>query len=138
MLIVNSPSNPTGWVISEDEQRTLMAIADQHQLMVLADEVYERLIYDRRDIAPSFARVAANRDRLIVVNSFSKTYNMTGWRLGWAQASEHVITTMLQGGGVHDLQSRRSSPSRPASSRCEMAKRTFASCATISPLVATR
>ena len=106
LLIVNSPSNPTGWVISEDEQRTLMAIADQHQLMVLADEVYERFIYDLpavalskaggRDIAPSFARVAANRDRLIVVNSFSKTYNMTGWRLGWAQASEHVITTMYK------------------------------------------
>ncbi|HEX6216071.1 MAG TPA: aminotransferase class I/II-fold pyridoxal phosphate-dependent enzyme [Vicinamibacterales bacterium] len=96
MLIVNSPSNPTGWVISEEEQRALMAIADQHRLMVLADEVYERLIYDDRDIAPSFARVAANPDRLIVVNSFSKTYNMTGWRLGWAQASEHVITTMYK------------------------------------------
>ena len=96
MLIVNSPSNPTGWVISEDEQRALMAVADQHQLMVLADEVYERLIYNGGDIAPSFARVAANRDRLIVVNSFSKTYCMTGWRLGWAQASDHVITTMYK------------------------------------------
>ncbi|MGH9219444.1 MAG: pyridoxal phosphate-dependent aminotransferase [Vicinamibacterales bacterium] len=106
MLIVNSPSNPTGWVISEEEQRALMEMADQHQLMVLADEVYERFIYDvpavalakagGRHVAPSFARVAANRDRLIVVNSFSKTYNMTGWRLGWAQASEHVITTMYK------------------------------------------
>ena len=106
LLIVNSPSNPTGWVISEDEQRALMAIADQHQLMVLADEVYERFIYDvpavalakagDHVVAPSFARVAADRDRLIVVNSFSKTYNMTGWRLGWAQASEHVITTMYK------------------------------------------
>ena len=77
-----------------------MAIADEHQLMVLADEVYERtfMIYTGggRDIAPSFARAAANRDRLIVVNSFSKTYNMTGWRLGWAQASEHIITTMYK------------------------------------------
>ena len=105
MLIVNSPSNPTGWVISGDEQRALMAMAEEHDLMVLADEVYERFIYDLPvtlakagggDIAPSFARVAANRDRLIVVNSFSKTYNMTGWRLGWAQASEHVITTMYK------------------------------------------
>ena len=96
MLIVNSPSNPTGWVISGDEQRALMAMAEEHDLMVLADEVYERLIYDGRDIAPSFARAGGDRDRLIVVNSFSKTYNMTGWRLGWAQANERLIKTMFK------------------------------------------
>ena len=96
MLVVNSPSNPTGWVIGEDEQRALIAIADEHDLMLLSDEVYERLVYDGRDIAPSFARIAGNRDRLIVVNSFSKTYNMTGWRLGWAQANERVIKTMYK------------------------------------------
>jgi aspartate aminotransferase len=96
MLVVNSPSNPTGWVISGDEQRTLMAMAEEHDLMVLADEVYERLIYDGRDIAPSFSRAGGDRDRLIVVNSFSKTYNMTGWRLGWAQANERVIKTMYK------------------------------------------
>ena len=96
MLIVNSPSNPTGWVISGDEQRALMAMAEEHDLMVLADEVYERLIYDGRDIAPSFARAGGDRDRLIVVNSFSKTYNMTGWRLGWAQANERLIRTMFK------------------------------------------
>ena len=104
MLIVNSPSNPTGWVISGDEQRALMAMAEEHDLMVLADEVYERFIYDLpalakaggRDIAPSFARAGGDRDRLIVVNSFSKTYNMTGWRLGWAQANERLIRTMFK------------------------------------------
>jgi aspartate/methionine/tyrosine aminotransferase len=96
LLIVNSPSNPTGWVITEDEQRALIALADKHDLVVLADEVYERLIYDGRTIAPSFARVETNRDRLIVVNSFSKTYNMTGWRLGWAQTSEATIKTMYK------------------------------------------
>lgn len=94
MLIVNSPSNPTGWVISEDDQRELVAIAEQHNLVILADEVYERLIYDGRPIAPSFARIAGSRDRLIVINSFSKAYNMTGWRLGWAQSSERIIRTM--------------------------------------------
>jgi aspartate/methionine/tyrosine aminotransferase len=101
MLIVNSPSNPTGWLISEDEQRALVAIANEHDLMLLSDEVYERLIYDQPEglsphdaIAPSLSRIAGNRDRLIVVNSFSKTYNMTGWRLGWAQAHERVINTM--------------------------------------------
>jgi aspartate/methionine/tyrosine aminotransferase len=106
MLIVNSPSNPTGWVITEDEQRALVALADEHDLVLLADEVYERLIYDLPSealateggspIAPSFARVETNRDRLIVVNSFSKTYNMTGWRLGWAQTSEATIKTMYK------------------------------------------
>lgn len=96
MIIVNSPSNPTGWVIGEDEQRALVRLADEHDLVVLADEVYERLIYDGRTIAPSFAGVETNRDRLIVVNSFSKTYNMTGWRLGWAQTSEATIKTMYK------------------------------------------
>jgi aspartate aminotransferase len=98
MLIVNSPSNPTGWVISLDEQRALIDLADRHDLVILADEVYERLTYDSPNgaIAPSFARTVNNRDRLIVINSFSKTYNMTGWRLGWAQSSERTITTMYK------------------------------------------
>ena len=102
MLIVNSPSNPTGWMITVEEQRALLELAAQHDLVILADEVYERLVYDYQAprlssfAAPSFARVAGNRDRLIVVNSFSKTYNMTGWRLGWAQASEATIKTMYR------------------------------------------
>jgi aspartate aminotransferase len=102
MLIVNSPSNPTGWVISQDEQCALLEIAEQHGLVILADEVYERLIYaDKPEglslhVAPSFARLSADRDRLIVINSFSKSYNMTGWRLGWAQSSERTIKTMYK------------------------------------------
>jgi aspartate/methionine/tyrosine aminotransferase len=93
MLIVNSPANPTGWRITPDEQRALYEIASRHDVMLLADEVYERLVFDDV-IAPSFARIAPSDDRLIVVNSFSKTYNMTGWRLGWAQASERTIRVM--------------------------------------------
>jgi aspartate/methionine/tyrosine aminotransferase len=97
MIIVNSPSNPTGWMITVDEQRAVLELAAHHDLVVLADEVYERLVYaDGMTVAPSFARVAGNRDRLIVVNSFSKTYNMTGWRLGWAQGSEATITAMYK------------------------------------------
>jgi len=101
MLIVNSPSNPTGWVISTEEQRALVEIAERHDLVILADEVYERLVYDDEpqgalQVAPSFARVEIDRDRLIVVNSFSKNYNMTGWRLGWAQGSERTIKTMYK------------------------------------------
>lgn len=93
MLIVNSPSNPTGWMITTQEQHALVELAKEHDLTILADEVYERLVYDA-PIAPSFARLADIKERVIVVNSFSKTYNMTGWRLGWAQASESTIRVM--------------------------------------------
>ena len=95
MLIVNSPSNPTGWVMTVDEQRALCELAERHDLTVLADEVYERLVFGA-EIAPSFARLPPARDRVIVVNSFSKTYNMTGWRLGWAQGSERALQLMYQ------------------------------------------
>jgi aspartate/methionine/tyrosine aminotransferase len=93
LLVVNSPSNPTGWVISEEEQRALCDLATRHDVVILADEVYERIVFDQA-IAPSFARVTPEHDRVIVVNSFSKTYNMTGWRLGWAQGSEWLIQAM--------------------------------------------
>jgi aspartate/methionine/tyrosine aminotransferase len=93
MIVVNSPSNPTGWMISEDEQRALYALALEHDLVVLSDEVYERLAFDV-DVAPSFARIADDKEHVVVVNSFSKTYNMTGWRLGWAQANERMVRTM--------------------------------------------
>jgi len=93
MIVVNSPSNPTGWMISRDEQRALIELAQEHDLVLLADEVYERLAYGTA-LAPSFATVADGYDGLIVVNSFSKTFNMTGWRLGWAQASERTARVM--------------------------------------------
>jgi aspartate/methionine/tyrosine aminotransferase len=95
LLIVNSPSNPTGWVTSSAEQQALCDLAERHDLVILADEVYERLAYNA-PIAPSFARVAPDKDRVIVVNSFSKSYNMTGWRLGWAQAGERTIRMMYK------------------------------------------
>jgi aspartate/methionine/tyrosine aminotransferase len=95
LLVVNSPSNPTGWTITEAEQHALAAIAARHDVVILSDEVYERLTFDT-PIAPSLARVIENKDRLIVVNSFSKTYNMTGWRLGWAQSSEPVVRALYK------------------------------------------
>ncbi|HVZ47546.1 MAG TPA: aminotransferase class I/II-fold pyridoxal phosphate-dependent enzyme [Gemmatimonadaceae bacterium] len=96
MIVVNSPSNPTGWMITKAEQVALAELAARNDVMVLSDEVYERLAFDV-DVAPSMARVMdgpAQRDRLVVVNSFSKTYNMTGWRLGWAQASARTVRLM--------------------------------------------
>jgi aspartate aminotransferase len=95
LLVVNSPSNPTGWMMTEAEQHALAQIADRHDVVILSDEVYERLAFDA-PIAPSLARIIDNHDRLIVVNSFSKTYNMTGWRLGWAQSSETVIRQLYK------------------------------------------
>jgi aspartate/methionine/tyrosine aminotransferase len=93
MVIVNSPSNPTGWVASVEEQEALCELATAHDVMLLADEVYDRLAFDV-PVAPSIACVARDREHLVVVNSFSKTFNMTGWRLGWAQASERMIRVM--------------------------------------------
>jgi aspartate/methionine/tyrosine aminotransferase len=82
-------------VTSGAEQQALCDLAERHDLVILADEVYERLAYNT-PIAPSFARVAPDKDRVIVVNSFSKSYNMTGWRLGWAQAGERTIRMMYK------------------------------------------
>jgi len=81
-IFVNSPSNPTGWVISTAEIEALLAFARRHGLWLIADEVYGRIVYGNRP-APSFLDRAAPEDRLIVVNSFSKNWAMTGWRLGW-------------------------------------------------------
>lgn len=81
-IFVNSPGNPTGWMMESDEQRAVMEFARARGIWVIADEVYHQLVFDR-DVAPSFLQVASRDDRLIVVNSFSKSWLMTGWRLGW-------------------------------------------------------
>jgi len=81
-IFVNSPGNPTGWVMSEAEQRYMLDECKRRGLYVIADEVYVRLAYDVPK-APSFLDFAEADDPLIVINSFSKTWSMTGWRLGW-------------------------------------------------------
>lgn len=81
MLIV-TPSNPTGWTAREDELRAILDFARERGIWVLADEVYGRLVYEGVR-APSFLDVAKPDDLLLVVNSFSKSWAMTGWRLGW-------------------------------------------------------
>jgi len=97
MLIINSPSNPTGWVISREEQEAIWLLATEHNFMILSDEIYDRLVFDG-PVAPSFARVATDRDHLIVVNGFSKSYTMTGWRLGYGLAGERLIALMTKAG----------------------------------------
>lgn len=83
MLIYTSPSNPLGWLATVEEQQRLLDFARKHNLWLMADEVYERLIYDGRPAAPSILQLATREDALIVVQSFSKAWCMTGWRLGW-------------------------------------------------------
>ena len=86
LLIVNSPNNPTGWTLTRQEQEVLVAHCRQTGTWILADEVYERLYYENDTLngaAPSFLDVCAPDDRLVVVHSFSKSFLMTGWRLGW-------------------------------------------------------
>ena len=85
LLIVNAPNNPTGWTLTADEQAVLLAHCRRTGTWILADEVYERLYYlpSRLACAPSFLDAALPDDRLVVVHSFSKSFLMTGWRLGW-------------------------------------------------------
>jgi len=85
LLIVNAPNNPTGWTLSRAEQETLLAHCRQTGTWILADEVYERLYFEPtpNGCAPSFLDIAAPEDRLLVAHSFSKSFLMTGWRLGW-------------------------------------------------------
>ena len=81
-LLIVSPSNPVGTTLSHEQIVAIMEFARARDLWVVADEVYSRLVYDAPR-APSFLDVADGNDRLFVINSFSKTYAMTGWRLGW-------------------------------------------------------
>ena len=85
LLIVNAPNNPTGWTLSRAEQEIILAHCRQTGTWILADEVYERLYFEPtlNGCAPSFLDIAAANDLLVVVNSFSKSFLMTGWRLGW-------------------------------------------------------
>jgi aspartate/methionine/tyrosine aminotransferase len=85
LLILNAPNNPTGWTLSRDEQQAILDHCRQTGTWILADEVYERLYYEATPnaCAPSFLDIASPDDRLVVCHSFSKSFLMTGWRLGW-------------------------------------------------------
>jgi len=83
VLLVNAPNNPTGWTLSRAEQQALLAHCRRTGTWIVADEVYERIYFGAGRCAPSFLDVATPDDRLIVAQSFSKSFLMTGWRLGW-------------------------------------------------------
>ncbi len=82
VFVVNSPNNPTGWTMSLDEQATVLAHCRKHGIWIVSDDVYSRL-YKHAIHAPAFLSITDERDRFISINSFSKSWSMTGWRLGW-------------------------------------------------------
>ncbi len=89
-LYVNSPNNPTGWTLSLDEARALLTETRRRGIYLIADEVYARLVYDGARAAPSLVQLAEPEDRVVSVNSFSKAWAMTGWRLGWMVAPPEI------------------------------------------------
>ena len=116
LIVVNSPGNPTGWMASEDELRRMLSIARERGIWILSDEVYARIVYGTPH-APSFVTLVEPDDPVVIVNSFSKSWSMTGWRLGWIVAPRELAdaiskmtefnishpTTFVQWGGVAAL-----------------------------------
>jgi aspartate/methionine/tyrosine aminotransferase len=94
LLLYSSPSNPLGWVATQVEQQALLDFCRRYQLWLLADEVYERIYY-HGPVAPSILRLCTRDDAVIVTQSFSKSYCMTGWRLGWAVARRDLIAQAM-------------------------------------------
>ena len=95
MVIICNPCNPTGRVFTEEEIQTLADFVDEHDLLLVADEIYEKLVYDgHRHI--SVGAIEKVKDRVITLNGFSKGYAMTGWRLGYSVASAPLTEVMMK------------------------------------------
>ncbi|MGV2974815.1 pyridoxal phosphate-dependent aminotransferase [Roseibium alexandrii] len=98
-IFLNSPSNPTGWVASEEVLRQVLGLARKHGLWIIADEIYALFYYGEANRAPSFYDIADEDDQIIYVNSMSKNWAMTGWRIGWISAPEalgQVLENLIQ------------------------------------------
>ena len=99
LLVYTSPSNPLGWVATEQDQERLLAFCRKHGLWLLADEVYDRLWFETETLGtpvPSILKKATRDDAVIVVHSFSKSYCMTGWRIGWVVARADLAAKATQ------------------------------------------
>lgn len=94
-FLINSPSNPTGGIASKELLEKLAEIAIKHDLYVISDEVYNRLAFDG-NLVTSIASLPGMRERTIIINSFSKTYAMTGWRVGYAIGPTYIIKNMVK------------------------------------------
>ena len=93
MLFINSPHNPTGAVLSKEELSQIADFAKANNLLVVSDEAYDRLLYDGLEHR-SIASEPGMRDRTVILGSFSKTYSMTGWRIGYLAGPAEVIRGM--------------------------------------------
>ena len=95
LVMINSPNNPTGWTLSRDDQVAILAHCRKLGIWILCDDAYERLVFDP-DIksAPSFLSLATDEDRVVLANTFSKSWLMTGWRLGWLVAPPAFIEAL--------------------------------------------
>jgi aspartate aminotransferase/aminotransferase len=96
LLMLNSPSNPTGVVMTPNEVMRAVEIARKHDLLLLSDEIYEPFLYDLIDLAPSLPSAALLYEKTIVLRGFSKSHAMTGWRLGYAAGPEPIIAQMTK------------------------------------------
>ena len=94
LVVINSPNNPAGYVLSERELREVAEFAREHDLLVLSDEMYEKIRYERTHT--SIASFEGMVERTILINGFSKTYAMTGWRIGYALAPPEILQGMLK------------------------------------------
>jgi aspartate/methionine/tyrosine aminotransferase len=98
-FMLNSPNNPTGWTATREELATVLEITRRRHVWLISDEVYSRLVYDGARAAPSILDIAEPDDRVLVCNSFSKTWIMTGWRLGWLvvpQGTRDAVTEIVE------------------------------------------
>jgi len=122
LVIMNTPQNPTGGMLTREDLEEIAAVAREHDLMVLSDEVYERIVYEGEHV--SFLSIPHVQDRTILLNGFSKTYAMTGWRLGYGVMPEELAvhitrlmtnsnsctSTFIQHGGVEALRGPQDAP----------------------------
>lgn len=95
MMIINSPHNPTGTVFPKEDLKMITDLANDYNFLVMTDEIYEKIIYGENRHY-SIASFPDMKDRTITINGFSKTYSMTGWRLGYAVANKQIIDNMLK------------------------------------------
>ena len=93
MVILNAPANPTGWMLTRAEQEVLLEHCRRLGIWILADDVYERVVFEGR-AAPVFLEFADPEDRVVSINSFSKNWAMTGWRLGWITAPDALMPAL--------------------------------------------
>ncbi len=95
MLMLNNPSNPTGAVFNHESLAELCALAREHNFMILADEIYSRLVYDGKSFS-SIASFEGMKERAVIVSGFSKTFAMTGWRLGYIATDERLANRIMR------------------------------------------